>query len=391
IKGVTMHHHHTNPTHNTHPTRRDFLRTLLGTGLAGVTVLEVSFFRAVLARAQSPGAGNNLFDIHKVVEGVYCAVAKPAAMINCNAAIFENANDVLVVDTHSKPSAAAALIAQIRKEVTQKPVRYIVNTHFHWDHAQGNSAYRKAFSKLDILASEPTKRLMVRETESRVKAQLEQIPEMVSQAEQNKDKAKSAAEKAFYDEEIRQLKAYELEMKNFSLELPTITFEDSYVIKDKAHDLHLSFHGRGHTAGDVVVLCPQKGMVATGDLIHGFFPYIGDGYPREWPGTIDAVAGLEFDRILPGHGPVHADRSRMAHMRNYIEELTERVARGKRAGKDVGELQKTITVSSLESLAAHGYGDYLAENIVQFRHYFGTHVELQESVNTNIEHIYQNL
>lgn len=69
-----------------------------------------------------------------VAEGVYFARARAAAVGNCNAGIFvNNPADVLVVDAHSKPSAAAALIAQIKREVTPEPVRYLVDTHFHWD------------------------------------------------------------------------------------------------------------------------------------------------------------------------------------------------------------------------------------------------------------------
>src|SRR5271165_5584774 len=137
--------------------RRDFLHRALGGAMAGASVLEMGFFRAAVARAQSTNATANLFDIQKVANGVYCAVAHPQAFTNCNAAIFVNSQDVLVVDAHSKPSAAASLIAQIKKEVTTKPVRYLVNTHFHWDHTQGDPAYKATGNKVDIIASTMTK------------------------------------------------------------------------------------------------------------------------------------------------------------------------------------------------------------------------------------------
>ena len=89
---------------------------------------------ASLARAE------DLFDIKPMADGVYAAIAKPAYKVNCNAAIIFLGDSVLVVDTHSKPSAARSLIEQIKK-ITDKPVRYVVNTHFHWDHYQGNQAY----------------------------------------------------------------------------------------------------------------------------------------------------------------------------------------------------------------------------------------------------------
>src|SRR5712691_13356044 len=147
-----MHHH----AHS----RRDFFSRAFGGALAGASIIEEAFLRATWARAQAPGASTNLFTIEKVAEGVYAALARPQIMINCNAAIFVNSQDVLVVDAHSKPSAAAALIAQIKKEVTAKPVRYLVNTHFHWDHTHGDPAYRATGSKVEIIASETTKQLI---------------------------------------------------------------------------------------------------------------------------------------------------------------------------------------------------------------------------------------
>src|SRR6516225_5472737 len=144
------HHHHS---------RRDFFRHSFAGILAGASIFEEAFLRASWARAQSQTAAANLFDIEKVADGVFAAVAKPAALTNCNAAVFVLARDVLVVDAHSKPSAAAALVAQI-KEVTDKPVRYLVNTHFHWDHTQGDRAYKKANPQIQIIASDTTKQLL---------------------------------------------------------------------------------------------------------------------------------------------------------------------------------------------------------------------------------------
>src|SRR5579864_6849263 len=152
-------HTHSHETHR-HGSRRDFFQQLVGGAMAGASVLEMGFFRAAVARAQAPAASGQLFDIQKIADGVYFALAHPQALTNCNAAIFVNSADVLVVDAHSKPSAAAGLIAQIKKEVTTKPVRYLVDTHFHWDHSQGNAGYRETFGKdLKIIASNATRKL----------------------------------------------------------------------------------------------------------------------------------------------------------------------------------------------------------------------------------------
>jgi glyoxylase-like metal-dependent hydrolase (beta-lactamase superfamily II) len=244
---------------------------------------------------------------------------------------------------------------------------------------------------VEIVASEPTKQLMAQEGQKRLKAALEEAPKQADALRARMSKATSGEEKAFCQEQIRQIEAYRAEMRGAAIGLPTIAFAKSHVIKDRAHDLHVEFHGRAHTAGDVVVFCPQKRVVATGDMIHGFLPYAGDAFPHSWAKTIDSVAKLGFDKVLPGHGPVHQNRQRMTHLRNYIEEVVARVAEGKKAGKSVAELQKTITVASLKSLQADGYSKYLADNLYKFFPNFGPAQPLQVGVNTNIEHFYSNL
>jgi cyclase len=383
-------HSHSHPHH--HPqSRRDFFRSLIGGALADASILELAWHRAAWARALAPTAGPQLFDIERVAEGVYCALARAQAEINSNAAIFLNSRDVLVVDTHSKPSAAASLIAQIKKEITPHPVRYVVNTHFHWDHIQGNHAYGAAGGKIDFIASEPTKQLMSDLAQQRLQASLDEIPKQIDALRVRAGKSSSADEKAFCEEQIRQMLAYQSEMKTFTLELPTITFGKSYLIKDEAHELHIEFHGHAHTAGDVVVFCPQKRVVATGDMIHGFLPFIRDGFPKTWPKTMDSVAQLSFEKICPGHGPVQQTQERLIDMRNYIEELTEKVDAGKKAGQSIADLQKTITVASLKSMQSNGYSKYVSDNQYKYSPNFGPAAPLQDGVNTNIAEVFNNL
>jgi cyclase len=361
--------------------------------MAGASVLEMGFFRAAVARAQATGApaAGKLFDIQKVADGVYCGVAHPQALTNCNAAIFVNSQDVLVVDAHSKPSAAASLIAQIKKEVTPKPVRYLVNTHFHWDHTQGDPAYKATGSKVEIIASSMTKQILAQNARNRLKDSLDGVPQIIDGLKARLAKASSAADRAFFDEQIRLAQAYQVEMQNYTPELPDITFDKSYVIKDKAHDLHIEFHGRAHTAGDIVVFCPQQRAVASGDAIIGFLPNIADGYPREWPATINSISQLGFDRIMPGHGPVHPNHDRATQMRNYIEELNGVVEAGKKAGKPLAELQKTITMSSLKTLQANGYGSYVSDNLNKLTVYVGSRTAVEDRLSANIDAIYKNL
>jgi cyclase len=383
--------------HHARATRRDFFAQMLGGAIASVSILELAFNRAAWARALAQSStGPQLFDIEKVADGVYLAVARVRRMINSSSAIFVGSRDVLVVDSQAQPSVTAALINQIKKEVTKKPVRYVVNTHFHDDHIQGNSAYGGRGGKVDFIASVPTAELMSQEVRPRLQATLEKsIPVDLDKAHALVSKATSPEERAFWEDQIRQMVAFQAEMKSFSLELPTITFAQSHVIKDREHDLHIEFHGRAHTAGDVVVFCPQKRVVAAGDMILGTLPYMPDGYPRAWPRTMDSVGRLEFDKILPAHGPL-LGRNRMVNQRDFIDEANARVEEAKKAGLSLEETRKVVTVESLKSLQADDYGKFMWEvRDGLFPHwgrtFLGQNPEPQGALNGMIGHIYRRL
>src|SRR6202790_4938496 len=175
--------------------RSDFFVAAFCGVLAGGSLIEEAVVRAAWARAEAPRASTNLFTIEKVADGVYAALARPQIMINCNAAVFVNSQDVLVVDAHSKPSAAAALIAQIKKEVTTKPVRYLVNSHFHWDHTQGDAAYKAGGAKVDIIASDTTKQLMPQLSRNRLKESLDGVPRQIDDLKARLAKPGSAADR----------------------------------------------------------------------------------------------------------------------------------------------------------------------------------------------------
>jgi cyclase len=396
---------HKHPDHHTHhsaahtrnhgaenyPTRRDFLRVLMGGALAGASILELAYHRAAWARAAAPSADPYLFNIHKVANGIYFAQARPQALINSNAAIFVRANDVVVVDSHSKPSASASLISQMKQEVTTKPVRYVINTHFHWDHTQGNHTYRLTGEKVDFIASTATRDLMANLAVARMKASVAEVPQQIDAMRERAAHATAAGEKAFCADQIRQLEAYQAELRNYTPELPTITFDKTYLLRDPAYDLHLEFHGHAHTAGDVVVYCPQQRAIATGDVIHGFLPFIADGFPRIWPSTIDSIGGADFNTIMPGHAALQTGRTAMMNLRNYIEELTGRVEQAQTAGLTVAEMQQRISVASLKSLRSNGYQEYLGRMSQQSHSPFAKVAALQTGVNVNISDIYANL
>jgi len=348
--------HHADEPYQT--TRRQVLGRLTTAALVAAASCSPwgSSVRALAEEDQPPGvlAPARLFDLTKVADGIYGAIAKPTAMLNCNAAVIVNRDHVLVVDTHSKPSAAKALIRQIRDEITKLPVRYVVDSHLHGDHAMGNAAYPEVFGAgVEVISSVKTREWLEKLGLPRLKASLDSLPKQIADLRARLDAINDESQRAALRAHVEGLEAYQKEMTPPRVTLPTMTFERRLVIHRGGREIHLLFLGRAHTAGDVVAFVPSERVIATGDLMHGLLPYMGDGFPDEWPATLRALEALEFDRVIPGHGSIQEGKSVLAQFRGYVEEVTERVTRGLERGEALAELGKTITPSTLVSLKAN--------------------------------------
>ena len=296
---------------------------------------------AALVLGMGTASAQDLFDLQKVADGVYAALAKPRTPINCNAAVIVYDEGVLVVDTHSRPSSARALIQQI-KGVTDKPVRYAVNSHFHWDHAQGNHAYPVAFPKqVAIVASEATRENLKNLGMQRVKDQIDNGPRLIEDVKRRLAAAQDAAAQAALKEELRQQEEYLAEVRSLELTLPDLTFDKSLILHRPDRDVVLLFLGRGHTSGDVVAYLPKQRVVATGDLLHGWMPFMGDSYPPEWVATLDALDKLDFDHIIGGHGSVKP-KAHLRFFRNYLADLIAEVRRARDRGDSLEQASKSV-------------------------------------------------
>ena len=135
-------------------------------------------------------------------------------MLNCNAAVIVNRDHVLVVDTHSKPSAAKALLRQIRNEVTELPVKYVVDSHLHGDHAMGNEAYPEAFgSNVEIISSVKTREWLEKLGVTRMQETLDFLPKQIADFRMMLEKTQDEAKRAAIRVHIEGLEAYMREMK----------------------------------------------------------------------------------------------------------------------------------------------------------------------------------
>jgi len=288
---------------------------------------------------------DQLFEIKPVVDGVYAAIAKPQYKVNCNAAIVLLEDAVLVVDTHSKPSAARALIAQI-KTITDKPVKYVVNSHFHWDHYQGNQAYPSSWpSGVEIISSEATRESIEHRGIPRVKYQITTMPHEIEKLKADLAQATEANQKVEIEENLRQAQEYLEELRTMQVTLPNLTFDRSLIIHDKARTVEILWLGKAHTDGDIFVYLPKERFIATGDALHRWTPYMADSYPFDWIETLDAAEKLDFDYALGGHGDVMRGKGQFELWKQYFTDLMAETASAFGQGATLDEARKRIAPS----------------------------------------------
>ena len=127
-----------------------------------------------------------------------------------------------------------------------------MNSHFHWDHSQGNAAFKKAHPQVTIMSSTGTRALLSEQAVLRLKGSLDETSAGIEQMKDKLGKAKTAEDRRFYQTQIAESQAYLTEMKNYAPEIPSVTIGRDLVLHDKMHDLHLAFRGRAHTAGDML-------------------------------------------------------------------------------------------------------------------------------------------
>ena len=231
-----------------------------------------------------------------------------------NTGIVIGDDAVLVVDTQATPVMAADVIRRIRT-VTDKPIRYVVLSHYHAVRVLGASAYRPE----QIIASRDTYDLIVERGEADMKSEIERFPRLFRAVESVP-----------------------------GLTWPTLVFERSLTLWLGKLEVRLLQLGRGHTKGDTVVWLPKDRILFSGDLVEfDATPYAGDCYFEDWPATLDALAALGPAKLVPGRGAAlqsPADVARgLAGTRAFVAELYAAVRRGVAAGKDLQAIYRDVS------------------------------------------------
>ncbi len=312
-------------------------------------VLAVSLFFCLLGSARAGRA--QPFDIIPVADGVYAAIRRPGVF--SNGAFIVNKEDVVVVDTHLRPSWARDLIAEIRK-VTDKPVRCVVDTHWHPDHVQGNRAYISAFGPaVEYLAQHNTREDIVSKAVPSVQEQLtKDVPEAIERLEKILADGKdprgnpvTAQARAQVEGQLADQKSYLEELKQIKITLPTLTFERSLILHKPDRAIHVYYFGKGHTRGDVVVYLPKEKVLVTGDLLTNGIPFMRDAYPSQWIGVLEATRKLDWEWAIPAHGGVQKGKVQLDHLVAYMKDMVSAVKDAVAKGMSLEEAKKSIDLS----------------------------------------------
>lgn len=262
-----------------------------------------------------------LADLTKVADNVYSYVgakdASPANSFAANAGIVVGRDGILVVDTLISAKEAQRFLADIRK-ISDKPIRYVVNTHTHLDHAFGNGVFAKQGA---VIISHTADRKLL----ERVGAET----------------LKNAGNFGLKPED----------MVGTEIAYPTLTFSDRLTVDLGGETVELIRVAPSHTEGSIVVFLPAKKLLFAGDILFtDFHPYLAEGDIPGWTRTIDELLVMEVERIVPGHGPLSTKKD-LREMKEYLllfdAKARELAAGSQDADAVAAELKKTLPKRSL--------------------------------------------
>ncbi|MCB0124626.1 MAG: MBL fold metallo-hydrolase, partial [Caldilineaceae bacterium] len=256
--------------------------------------------------------------IHRVVQGVYIAQPRVGGAAASNAGIVALGNQTLVFDTFWLPKAAAEL-RQAAEDLTNAPVRLVVNSHHHATHIGGNQVFD---GETAIIAATMTRNLIAEHAPTQLAwhqhHHLSHLAELEASVLNAKGKQKDAAQQT-YDQYQHLIGA----LPTIRVRLPDLTFEQHMVLHGSKRRVEVISYGGGHTHSDTILYLPDDGVIFMGDLLSTKrHPFLGDGDPGELPRILDLIARLNPLAIIPGHGDIGTVED-IQTMQTYLATLTE--------------------------------------------------------------------
>ncbi|HEY9101536.1 MBL fold metallo-hydrolase [Chitinimonas sp.] len=312
------------------------------------------------------------FELVKLADGVYATVRTepPGFGVESNSVFIINEQDVVVVDAQSNLAATREVVRALRS-LTDKPVRYVVNTHWHDDHIVGNQVYREAYPGVSFIGHTKARDyLQDAGLRARERFHRDDVPQFAAMLRKALADGKSLAGKPLTDEERQSYQSdlvlaegYATVPPDFRPPLPDLTVDNSLTLWRGERSIEIRYLGRGHTSGDLVVYLPSEGIVCAGDLIVWPIPLIGgdQSHVADWSATLGRLAALKPSLIVPGHGPLLRDDRYLLQMQNLMRVVTERTHSAMAGGTTLEQVQKTVKLDDLRRSFA---GDSPVRNLL---------------------------
>ena len=235
------------------------------------------------------------FVFEEVAADIYHARGTGNLMVGSNSAVIVNDDHVMVVDSAISPVAAVALAAELA-EITDKPIRYVINTHFHFDHAHGNQVYPAG---VQVIGHEFTYDMLT--SGESMGRSYDRYSDWFASTPGGKEGQEGLLPTP-----------------------PNMTLSEDLTLYLGGREVQLLFLGRGHTGGDVVVYLPAEKILMTGDLLLETMPFMGDAFPEDWVETLEKLKTLDFDIVMPGHGQPFSDPARIGRLQHLLSDIWER-------------------------------------------------------------------
>jgi len=292
--------------------------------------------------------------LQPVAPGVYVALQPFADRFNdSNSTIIILDDSVVVVDTQTTLTATRAILAEVRK-TTDKPVRWVINTHWHGDHVQGNQVYREAFPNVQFVAQANTREDMAERATAQLAEQVAHLPQQIEEYRQTLARGRARDGESLTDQQrsllqmrVRTFSSQLPDLRQTHIVLPDVTFNSSLSLYSGQREVRLT-HYPGHTRGDVAVFLPAAKILITGDLVDDM-PYTGDGSPAGLVKTLHELDRLDFDLIVPGHGGIKRGHEHLHQVTGLMESIVSQVQDDVRVGLSLEDTKKKVNVEAFRA------------------------------------------
>jgi cyclase len=293
-----------------------------------MTRVRLAFIAALIAigglafHAQTPSAVAYTFTA--IAPGIYSAIGTGTMNVGSNSAVIVNTDEVLIVDSHISPESGAAMLREL-KTITDKPVRVLINTHFHYDHTNGNQAFPPG---VEIIGHEFTRRKLTGDIlEHGMFADLlKGLPKQLDDLQARAASEADPAAKARLAQQVTVQTAFAHSLKDLKVTPPTVTMTDRLTLFRGDREIRLLYLGHGHTGGDIVVYLPKEKVLCSGDLLVHDVANLIDGYVNEWPDALEKLKPLDFVDVIPGHGEPFKGKERIDWFQSYLRDLWQQAS-----------------------------------------------------------------